>query len=109
MVKWAVYIYRVIRRVISHTGICLQFRVAYVMASRCLPTIIIDNGTGVLKAGLSGEEQHPTVVMHRSAIKCDVERHALAQVNLMDRPRSHLDFELLTEVSRKNIHALQNQ
>ena len=79
------------------------------MASRHLPTIIIDNGTGVLKAGLSGKEQHPTVVMHCSAIKCDVERHALAPVDLMDRPRSHLDFESLTEVSRKNMHALQSQ
>ena len=79
------------------------------MASRHLPTIIIDNGTDVLKAGLSGKEQHPTVVMHRRAIKCDVERHALAPVDLMDRPRSHLDFESLTEVSRKNMHALQSQ
>ena len=54
------------------------------MASRRLPTIIIDNGTGVLKAGLSGERQHPTVVMHRSAIKCAIERYAPAPVDLVN-------------------------
>ena len=72
-----------------------------VMDYSSLPTVIIDSGTGVLKAGLSGHNLRPTVKMQcPNTIDKITLSHNLPNLDRNQR-RSVTNFDRLKEVSKK--------
>ena len=95
--KWVVYTSSHQSR---HSAIpAFVIYVCCVMASQRSPTIIIDNGSGFVKAGFSGDKQFPTVTLPCGDVLVgqfvlDVEQEGkLPTVNV----------DCLKEVSRSNI------